>query len=300
MRPYIILTNSHNGEALGIIKVCKKLLPDSVNVGYFDSSFHMDIEPRAYTYMINQEKARKLGLRRYGFHGLSYAYITSAVSKYLNKPQDEVSIIALHLGSGASACAIKQGKSIRTSMGLTPLEGLPGATRSGTVDPSLIFHYTSNASKLSISMTNSMHITEAERILNNESGWKALTGTTDFGTISKRASQGDKDCQLANEVFIDSILDYVGSYMVRLSGKADALVFAGGIGEKGSELRKQIVSKCGFLGFELDEKANMDLGSRNDVVADIGKPGIKPRLLVVKTDEQLEMVRQCVKNKDLW
>ena len=122
-------------------------------------------------------------------------------------------------------------------MGLTPLAGLPGATRSGSVDPSLIFHFTHTAGKPSRSSTKNLHITEAEEILNKKSGWNAIAGTTDFGVITSKAEQGDKACQLAFDLFVDKILNFVGGYYVKMGGKLDALVFAGGIGEKGSQLR---------------------------------------------------------------
>jgi acetate kinase len=125
----------HNGAALGIVESCIRKLPDTTNIACFDTQFHMSLPPHVYTYPINQERARKNGLRKYGFHGLSYSFITRSVAKFLQKDVSQLNIIALHLGSGASACAIKGGKSWDTSMGLTPLSGLPGATRSGSVDP---------------------------------------------------------------------------------------------------------------------------------------------------------------------
>src|ERR1700737_645896 len=120
-------------------------------------------------------------------------------------------------------------------MGLTPLEGLPGATRSGSLDPSLIFHYTSSASTLSAASTEEVHISTAEEILNKKAGWKALTGTTDFGSITKKAAEGDEICQLAVDIMVDRVVGFIGSYWVKMGGKVDALVFAGGIGEKGNE-----------------------------------------------------------------
>ncbi|MCJ1244505.1 hypothetical protein MMC30_001703 [Trapelia coarctata] len=282
----------HNKSALDIVKACTKALPKATNVAYFDSSFHQSMPKAIRTYPIDPEIAKKNGLRKYGFHGLSYAFITRSVAEYLGKKPEETSIIALHLGSGASACAVKNGKSLDTSMGLTPLAGLPGATRSGSVDPSLIFHFTHDAGRPSPSSTKEMHISTAEEILNKKSGWKALTGTTDFGRISSSSSP---ECKLAFDIFIDRILGFVGSYYVKLQGQVDALVFAGGIGEKGASLRSAIVAKCKCLGFEIDEERN---GRKvEDVVADIGREGTG-RVLVCRTDEQFEMARGCALEQD--
>ncbi|KAK0511520.1 hypothetical protein JMJ35_006093 [Cladonia borealis] len=278
----------HNTSALAIVKACMKALPKATNIAYFDSSFHATIPEAVRTYAIDPKVAQRNKLRKYGFHGISYAFITRAVAQYLNKPESETSLIALHLGSGASACAIKSGKSLDTSMGLTPLAGLPGATRSGDVDPSLIFHFTHDAGKPSPSSTKEMHISTAEEILNKKSGWKALTGTTDFGEIS---SSQDPACKLAFEIFVDRLIHFIGSYYVKLEGEVDALVFAGGIGEKGALLRTRIVEKCRCLGFGLDEQTNNN--KIEDVVRDIGMEGARYRTLVCQTDEQFEMARQC-------
>jgi acetate kinase len=171
-------------------------------------------------------------------------------------------------------------------MGLTPLAGLPGATRSGSIDPSLMFHFTHEASKPSHSASQKLHITQAEEILNKNSGWKALTGTTDFGKIS--ASDREEDI-LAFDIFVDRILNYVAPYFTKLDGQVDALVFAGGIGEKGSRLRKAIVEGVKCLGFALDEGKNNNVD--DEVVTDISSKDSKYRTLVVHTDEQSEMAR---------
>lgn len=178
-------------------------------------------------------------------------------------------------------------------MGLTPLAGLPGATRSGDVDPSLIFHYTHRAGRPSRSSTKDLHLTYAEEILNKQSGWKALTGTTDFGEISAKAEAGDENCKLAFDLLVDRLASTIGSYYVKLGGKVDALVFAGGIGEKGVQLRRAVGEKVACLGFILDEQRNAKPGSQ--VVVDIGREmkGEK-RILVVQTDEQTEMARGCL------
>ena len=282
----------HNSAALAIVRSCIKGLPKAKNIAFFDSSFHSTIPEAVRTYPIDPAVAKQNKLRKYGFHGISYEFISRSVADFMGKKQEETSIIALHLGSGASACAIRNGKSIDNSMGLTPLAGLPGATRSGSIDPSLIFHFTHNAGKPSISSTKNMHISQAEEILNKQSGWKALTGTTDFGHI---ASSQDPACKLAFDLFVDRILGYVGSYYVALGGRVDALVFAGGIGEKAAGLRATIGAKCGCLGFDVEErKNNVQI---KEIVQDIGRDGSKHQVLVCQTDEQYEMARQCAATK---
>lgn len=167
-----------------------KACPQATNIAFFDSAFHATIPEASRTYAIDQKIAKRNKLRKYGFHGLSYAFIARSVSSYLDKPASETNLIALHLGSGCSISAIRGGQSLDTSMGLTPLAGLPGATRSGDVDPSLIFHFTNHAGDLAPKATKEMHLTTAEQILNQESGWKALAGTTDLGRSAQRPSKG--------------------------------------------------------------------------------------------------------------
>jgi len=199
-------------------------------------------------------------------------------------------------------------------MGLTPLDGLPGATRSGSIDPSLIFHYTNKAGRITHDPSMSIHvgITMAEDILNRKSGWKAMTGTTDFGIITSKAELDDPDPEicsrnpyrLAFDLFVDRILHYVGSYHLKLNGEVDAIVFAGGIGERGVQLRSLIAEKVRCLGYcELDEGKNEGTSKESDVVVDISSPagdGRSKRIMVCKTDEQLEMARQCAANSKFW
>lgn len=181
-------------------------------------------------------------------------------------------------------------------MGLTPLSGLPGATRSGDVDPSLIFHFTHDAGQPSPGSSKALHVTRAEEILNKESGWKALTGTTDFGAVSEKAAKGDKAAQLAFDIFVDRLVSYIGAYFVKLGGKVDALVFAGGIGEHGVGLRAAVADKVKCLGFELDGGRNGKL--EGQVVEEIGREGANKKILVCQTDEQAEMAEECAKDAE--
>lgn len=281
----------HNAGALEIVKAVHAKVPRASNVAFFDSAYHASIPPALRTYMIDPAKAKQNKLRKYGFHGLSYAFINSAVAEHLGKPANKTNLIALHLGSGASACAIQNGKSLDTTMGLTPLSGLPGATRSGDVDPSLIFHFTHDAGRPSPKSSKEVHVTQAEMILNKQSGWQALTGTTDFGEVSKHAGEGDEMAQLAFDIFLDKLVGVIGSYFVKLGGEVDTLVFAGGIGEKGVQLREAVVDKVKCLGFQLDPSKN---GKPEDgLVVSIGE-----KVLICQTDEQTEMARQCAADSE--
>ncbi|KAF2864777.1 Acetokinase family-domain-containing protein [Massariosphaeria phaeospora] len=282
----------HNAGALSIVKATTTLLPSAKNIAYFDSSFHSTIPPHIHTYPIDPSVARKNKLRKYGFHGISYAFIVDAVATALHKPQDQLNIIALHLGSGASACCIQNGRSLDTSMGLTPLAGLPGATRSGSIDPSLMFHFTHSAGKPSRSSSSTLHITQAEEILNKTSGWKALTGTTDFGKISSSGAEAD---ELAFAIFADRLQNYVAPYFTKLKGEVDALVFAGGIGERGERLRAAVVGDVKCLGFALDAQKNASPG--DEVVVDISAEDAKYKTLICKTDEQLQMARGVLEDQ---
>ncbi|KAK4197461.1 putative acetate kinase [Triangularia verruculosa] len=296
----------HNANSLGIVQLCIRALPTATNVACFDSQFHSTIPEHIRTYPINPDIAKSNHLRKYGFHGISYAFITRSAAEFLGKKPEELNLIALHLGSGASACAIKAGKSWDTSMGLTPVAGLPGATRSGSVDPSLVFHYASDVGKLSPASTKDLHISRAEEILNKKSGWKALTGTTDFGKITSAASSpghpDHKAMKLAFDLFVDRICGFIGSYYVSLRGQVDALVFAGGIGEKSAQLRAAVVDQISCLGFEIDGEFN-DKNELEKVVEEVGKATggrDRPRVLVVQTDEQFEMARACAEDAEFW
>jgi acetate kinase len=264
---------------------CHEDLPNVVNVACFDSGFHHTMPDYVKSYAIDPKIAKQKGLRKYGFHGLSYKYILRQVALELGKPEKETNIIALHLGSGASACAIRKGQSIDTSMGLTPVSGLPGGSRSGDIDPSLVFHYTSEASALSPNSTKDLHISTAEEILNKQSGWKALTGTSDFAEIA--VPDAPDTHKLAFNIFVDRIVGFIGNYYVKLDGRVDALVFAGGIGEKSSYLRKVVTEKVSCLGFTIDDEKNKTATPDEDGVTDIGVSAkADKRTLVVETDEE--------------
>ncbi|GAB1194673.1 hypothetical protein APSETT444_003919 [Aspergillus pseudonomiae] len=238
----------HNFSALEIIRLCRKELPSVKSITFFDSAFHQTLPDYVKTYPINQDTAKANGLRKYGFHGISYSFILRSVAQFLSKPVEQTNVIAMHIGSGASVCAIKEGKSIDTSS------------------------------------------IQAEEILNKKSGWKALTGTTDFSQIAVE-NPPSPEHKLAFDILVDRILGYIGNYFVKLEGKVDALVFAGGIGEKSALLRKTIVEKCQCLGVAIDASANDKGPSDDQTVMDISKVGDSgPRVMVCQTDEQLSFL----------
>ncbi|PFH53198.1 hypothetical protein AMATHDRAFT_138273 [Amanita thiersii Skay4041] len=301
----------HNGAALSVIQACHVHLPNAVPMAFFDSTFHQTIPPHIYSYAINQDIAVERGLRKYGFHGLSYAYILRAISEYLNKPRETLNLIILHLGSGASACAVRRGVSLDTSMGLTPLAGLPGATRSGSVDPSLIFHYTNKAGRITHdpSLVGDIGVTEAEDILNRKSGWKAISGSSNFKDIVENATHqgppenlGENLHNLAFHLFLDRILNYIGAYHLKLGARVDALVFAGGIGEQSPGLRQAIGDAVQCLQYQrIDSQRNRTVTFESSSVSDIGEgQADEGRILVCKTDEQFEMAQECALDENLW
>ncbi|OJA16410.1 hypothetical protein AZE42_05498 [Rhizopogon vesiculosus] len=303
----------HNGPALSVIKITIKALPHAKSIAFFDSAFHKHLPTHVATYAINQQIAKERGLRKYGFHGLSYAFILRAVAAQLRKAPDTLNIIALHIGSGASMCAIRNGQSIDTTMGLTPLSGLPGATRAGDVDASLIFHYTSHSpARMSHDpgLSREVRVTEAEDILNFKSGWKALTGTTDFKEVTEKAdlstladpmSRATDPNTLAFRILLDRILHYAGAYYLVLRGDVDAIVFAGGVGERSVELRHAIGEAVACLGFAaIDKTKNSQIKDDDGIIVDIGKGDKGKRMLVCHTNEQLEMARECSLAAEFW
>ncbi|CCX30443.1 Similar to Probable acetate kinase; acc. no. Q7SH17 [Pyronema omphalodes CBS 100304] len=304
----------HNAPALSLVHASLKALPDATQIAYFDTLFHSTIPTAVSTYAISRDVTGGVdqsqkdqddprpSLRKYGFHGISYIWILNSVAEYLHQPVSETSIIALHLGSGASACAIQDGKSIDTTMGLTPASGLPGATRAGDLDPTLVFHLMKpKETGKQKDVGEGLKITEAEEVLNMECGWAGMTGTKEFGEIAEGWIKGDKDMGLAFEVFVDRVVGYVGNYWTKMGGRCDALVFSGGIGEKSNVLRREVVRRLSCLGFRIDERRNGKL--RDGTVVGIGGERVSDdggRVLVVRTDEERMMARECARDGRFW
>ncbi|WWC62791.1 acetate kinase [Kwoniella dejecticola CBS 10117] len=284
----------HNHHAVVAVRSVLDALPNHTSLMVFDTLFHATIPEEVYTYALPPpDREQVMPLRKYGFHGLSYASIVQSMAQHLGKKEEDVNIVVAHLGSGASACCIKGGQSIDTTMGLTPLEGLIGGTRSGTIDPTAIFHLTANPAE-GVDFKD-YTVSKAEILLNKKSGLAALAGTTNFGTIISRLDPSNcgkeehEKAVLAYKVYLDRLMNYISQYLFKLLSqlpidKIDGVVFSGGIGEKGSKLREDALTKLSWLGAEIDKGKND--GKHAGKVTEITTEGSKLKGWVVETDEE--------------
>jgi len=266
----------HNPPGLAGIRAARTVLPDVPHVAVFDTAFHTTLPDHAATYAIDRAVAQQYGIRRYGFHGTSFRSVSRAAARFLDRPLEDLRMIVLHLGNGASACAIDGGRSIDTSMGLTPLEGLVMGTRSGDVDPGVLFH---------LSRTG-FSVDDLDALLNRRSGLAGLAGSNDLRDVAAAAERGDADATLAIEVLLHRLRKYLGAYAAELGG-VDAVVFTAGIGENAGWLRARAVERLGFLGIHVDLERNAGSGARR-----ISPEGAAVDVLVVPTDEELEIAQQ--------
>ncbi|MEO0472352.1 MAG: acetate/propionate family kinase [Bacteroidota bacterium] len=275
-----VLAPLHNPVNLQGIHIAQEYWPQLMHVAVFDTAFHATLPRRAKHYAIPQELAEKHGIRRYGFHGPSHNYVAHQAAKELGYPIRELRLITCHLGNGASVCAVEYGRSIETSMGMTPLEGLVMGTRSGDLDAGML---------LQLMRAEGMDADAADKMLNRESGLKGLAGDNDMREIEKRAEEGDEKARLAIQVYAHRLRKYIGAYAAVMGG-VDAIVFTGGIGENSAVIRERVAQRLEFLGAILYEDANRDLQSGS--VGTISTMHSRCKLLVVPTDEQLEIARQ--------
>ncbi len=271
----------HNPANVMGIKVTMEHAPKTPQVAVFDTAFHQSIPEHAYLYAIPYELYEKQKVRRYGFHGTSHAYVARQAALYLNKPIRELNIITLHLGNGASAAAIKGGQCIDTSMGLTPLEGLVMGSRSGDLDPAILFY---------LSRESGMNIDDLDTLLNKESGLKGICGENDMRTISEAAEKGDSQAKLALIIFCYRIKKYIGAYMAALGG-VDCIVFTGGIGENSATVRQLSCNDLERLGLTLDENKNT---IRKKDILEIQTTESDIKVLVIPTNEEYEIARQTL------
>jgi len=275
----------HNPANLAGIRAARTALPDVPHVAVFDTAFHARLPRRAKTYAIDAEVAAKHGVRRYGFHGTSHGYVAELAAKHLGRPLAELRIVTLHLGNGASACAVELGHSTETSMGLTPLDGLVMGTRSGDVDPGVLVAL----------LRGGMTVDALDELLGKKSGLAGLSGVgPDLRDIERRASEGDDRCRLAIQVFSHRVRKYIGAYAATMGG-LDAVVLTAGIGENSVSMRQRILQRFDFLGLVLDDDRNTDAKvSHAAPVAEISGETSRVRALVVKTNEELAIARQTV------
>lgn len=279
----------HNPANLAGIRAARVLLPDVPHVAVFDTAFHATLPRRARTYAIDQEVAQKHGIRRYGFHGISHQYVASKAAEYLQADVRDLRLITCHLGNGCSVAAVEYGRSVETSMGMTPLEGLVMGTRSGDVDPGVLIHLLRSGAVESVDALDDL--------LNRTSGLAGLSGVgNDMRDIEARAAEGDERCRAAIQVFAHRVRKYVGAYTA-LMGGVDAIIFTGGIGENSAAVRHRIGQRLDFLGAVLDEDANRDITvqAQSNPVEDITTRPSRTRLLVVATDESRAIARDTVR-----
>ncbi len=282
----IPLAPLHNPANILGIKIALDHAPDVPQVAVFDTAFHHTMPAHAHLYALPRHLYEELGIRRYGFHGTSYSYVTRKAAKYIRKPYSEFSCICLHLGNGASIVAVKNGKCLDTSMGLTPLEGLVMGTRCGDIDPAIILFMARNLG---------MSIDDIDHLLNRQSGLRGICGDRDMRTIEKRAARGDTDAQLALDIFCYRARKYIGAYL-SITGQPDCIIFTGGIGENSSLVRQNICQDLKWLGLELDPLINDSLDKmEKGRPAEISTKSSKIKILVIPTDEELEIARQTIK-----
>lgn len=272
----------HNPANLLGIRAAMAAYPEAPHVVVFDTAFHATLPPQAYTYAIDAEVADAHRLRRYGFHGTSHRYVSRAAADYLGIPVAQLDMVSLHLGNGASACAIKNGLSVETSMGVGPLEGLVMGTRSGDVDPTVVF------TLLAAGMTPA----EVDTLLNRQSGLKGLCGDNDMRVVRQRAEDGDASAARALEVYVHRIKKYVGAYLAVL-GRADAVVFTAGVGENDWWIRQEVCRGLQVFGIAIDEQRNRGLRAGGEI-RDITAKGAPVRVLVIPTDEEREIAQEAV------
>jgi acetate kinase len=265
----------HQPTALRGITEVRRLRPDLVSVACFDTAFHAGLPEPARTYAVPAEWRERFALRRYGFHGLSYAWSTRQAATLLGR--DDARLVVAHLGSGASLAAVRAGRGVDTTMGFTPMEGVVMATRSGTVDPGLLLH---------LIRTGGLSADDVDDGLDRHGGLLALAGTKDMREVLDQAAGGFADATLARDVWVLSLVKAVGAMTASLGG-LDALVFTGGIGERSAEVRRLAVDRLGHLGLGLDQAANEAGGDAVDISAD----GAVARTLVVAAREDAEIAR---------
>lgn len=270
----IELAPLHNPPNIAGIKACQKMMPRTPQVAVFDTAFHQTMSPSSYIYGLPYEYYEKYGIRKYGFHGTSHKYVSQRAAVLLKKPIEELKIISCHLGNGASIAAIRGGKSIATSMGFTPLDGLMMGTRSGTLDPAIVTY---------IMCRENFNVDQMNDFLNTKCGALGVSGiSSDFRDIEVAAEQGNNRAQLALDIFDYDVKQFIGSYTAAMGG-VDALIFTAGVGENAPNTRASICKNMEFFGIDLDLEKNKVRGEE----VDVSKTDSRCRVLVIPTNEEL-------------
>ena len=273
----------HNPANLIGIDACEKAMPNVKQVAVFDTAFHQTMPASAYMYAVPFELYEKHKIRRYGFHGTSHKYVTGECAKMLGKDVNDINIITFHLGNGSSITAVKNGKSVDTSMGFTPLAGVVMGTRSGDIDPAIVKF---------IAEAEGVSLDEVDSILNKKSGVLGISGlSSDFRDLEAGEEKGDERCKLALDMFVESVRKYLGSYLVNL-GKVDAVVFTAGIGENTPMMREAILKNTEFAGIKVDAEKNEK--AIRGVQGEISTADSKVKVFVIPTNEELMIAKETL------
>ncbi|MBU0734303.1 MAG: acetate kinase [Proteobacteria bacterium] len=279
IRENIPLAPLHNPANLIGIEIAGSVFPNALQVAVFDTAFHQTLPMKAFLYAIPFEMYEKEKVRRYGFHGTSHAYVAERAADYMGCPLAELNLITIHLGNGASMAAIRKGKSVDTTMGMTPLAGLVMGTRSGDVDPALPFFLADHLG---------MSLKDIEALLNKESGLKGICGTNDMRDVIKEMEAGDDRAKIALDIYAYRIKKYIGAYFAVL-GRVDAVVFTAGIGENAPYIRKLCCRGLGGFGMEIDPERNTKAGNG---IREISFLNSKVKILVIPTNEELRIAQE--------
>ncbi len=270
----------HNPPAVEGIEAARAVLPDVPHVAVFDTAFFSTLPAEASTYAIDADLAREHHIRRYGFHGTSHAYVSRKAAEVLGRDLEDLNQIVCHLGNGASISAVRGGVAVETSMGLTPLQGLVMGTRSGDIDPGVVAYLNREAG---------MSVDEIDTLLNKKSGLAGLAGgTSDMRDVQGKADAGDEAAVLALNVYVHRLVSYIGAYLALLGG-TDVLVFTAGVGENAFKVRESVCDRLAPLGFLLDDEANETRSKEPRVIS---QPGSPVTIMVVPTNEELQMARE--------
>lgn len=278
LEEYTDLAPLHNPPGIIGIKACQKVMPGKPMVGVFDTAFHQTMEKEQYIYPVPYEYYEKYGVRKYGFHGTSHMFVSKRLSEIVKKDIKDLKIVTCHIGQGASICAVKGGKSIDTSMGLTPLAGIPMVTRSGDLDPSVVTY---------LMKKENLSVEQIEEILNKKSGLQGISGLApDFREIEAESHSNER-AKIAIEKFNYEIASFIAKYAMAMDG-VDYIIFTGGVGENQSNIRKEICEKLGFMGVKIDDKLNQTRGEEKE----ISSQDSEIKVYVVPTDEELMIAKE--------
>ena len=281
----IELAPLHNPANIMGINACRNVMPGTPMVAVFDTAFHQTMPQKAFMYAIPYDAYEKFGVRRYGFHGTSHKYVSLKAADMLGKPVESLKIITCHLGNGSSIAAVNHGKSVDTSMGFTPLEGLPMGTRSGSIDPAILSY---------LMEKEDMTCEEVNGVLNKESGMLGLSGiSSDFRDLHQAAAEGNERAQLALDLFNYEVKKYIGAYATAMGG-VDCIVFTAGIGENTPKVRANACSGLEFMGIKIDDERNEYVLGKLDREGEISTDDSSVKVLVIPTNEELMIARETL------